>query len=157
MMELTFYLIKQTDIKIIVNACQIVLDYLLHINNAKGEVEEKKRVTEQIFEQIMPVFEQKYLMALDDKIRVSKFDTSMANYQEEYFSRLRGLFNKLMGIFLKTDAIAEVFAQRIIVIIQTMRQQSDNSIILRYIEFVYRCIDILMNHSILFNHSSRHN
>ena len=45
MMELTFYLIKQSDVKIIVNACQIVLDYLLHVNNAKEAVEEKKAVT----------------------------------------------------------------------------------------------------------------
>ena len=29
--------------------------------------------------------------------------------------------------------------------------------ILRYMEFIYRCIDILMNQSILFNQSSRHN
>jgi hypothetical protein len=62
-----------------------VLDYLLHINNAKEAIEEKKSLTQNLFDQILPVFEQKYLMSLDDKIRLSKFDTSMANYQEEYF------------------------------------------------------------------------
>jgi hypothetical protein len=56
-----------------------------------------------------------------------------------------------MGIFLKTDSIAEMFAARINSIISLMRQQTDKEMILRYIEFVYRSIDILMNHSILFN------
>lgn len=120
-MELTFYLIKQSDVKIIVNACQIVLDYLLHINNAKGEVEEKKAVSRELFDRILPVFEQKYLMPIDDKIRVAKFDTSMANNQEDYFQRLRGLFGKLMDIFLKSDQIAEIFAKRVIEVIKGAR------------------------------------
>ena len=89
-------------------------------------------------------------------IRLSNFETSMQNQKEDLFSQMRNIFDKLLRRFLQDNAITQSFAQGIIQLISQVHDKIQEAPI-RDIEFIYKMIKMLLEDSILFNSSSRHN